>query len=770
MTSYRELVEGAARATVVSRRFTYAWFGELNDALPPATRLGMSPALARAHLVTALQSELYGNWYCTGAAMPASGDARGGPVKGVGSFVEALSAANAGTGVWDAGWTVGTVADETLVLRRGGLELRARAEDCQLPSAAPATPGAQVALRLPNELLGISPGFYMAVSDRPFRPEDGEGIVRVYWHLAPGGAVPFVKIATALLNRAGVPFRLKVVNDPSRFRRCDAGVLYVFQRDYDRAATSIGEIHATIASHLHAATPAFTKHLAAGVGLAEDVGPGEGSFGTHRTRLLADGLVRAHEQGRRTLADRVDVVVARFAEDGISLDAPYLNPGSRDVYARPIASVGSGAPVASAAAPAPMLDAATNDLLGATTAIGRRLADEAFWHEDACTWLGAEPTDTRDGAGRPVPYATLGPDLYGGTAGVAVYLAALAAASAAPELRRTAIGALEHAFAQLETVPPAHQRAFYTGWAGIAFAAMHLGETLRDSRWISRARELLDRCLRVSPVLSGFDLLSGAAGTIVATLHMNRTFRDPALLHAAVCMGDALLAAAEVDRGGSSWRSPGFSTYHNLTGFSHGAAGIGYAFVELFGATADSRYRTAAESAFDYERHWFDARVGNWPDFRTRPGPRPRGVASHRYGTFWCHGAPGIALSRLRAFEILGDERCRAEAVVALETTAATIAGSLRANVGNFSLCHGLTGNAEVLCYGRSVIGDGFVTSDALAEQVAVAGIERYAQPQQPWPCGTNGGETPSLMLGLAGIGAYYLRLYGAVMVPLLII
>jgi len=42
--------------------------------------------------------------------------------------------------------------------------------------------------------------------------------------------------------------------------------------------------------------------------------------------------------------------------------------------------------------------------------------------------------------------------------------------------------------------------------------------------------------------------------------------------------------------------------------------------------------------------------------------------------------------------------------------------------------------------------------------EVAHAGIERYAKRGHPWPCGMNG-DTPNLMLGLAGIGYFYLRL-----------
>jgi lantibiotic modifying enzyme len=37
--------------------------------------------------------------------------------------------------------------------------------------------------------------------------------------------------------------------------------------------------------------------------------------------------------------------------------------------------------------------------------------------------------------------------------------------------------------------------------------------------------------------------------------------------------------------------------------------------------------------------------------------------------------------------------------------------------------------------------------------------VERYARTRAAWPCGTHTGETPNLMLGLAGIGYFYLRL-----------
>ena len=98
------------------------------------------------------------------------------------------------------------------------------------------------------------------------------------------------------------------------------------------------------------------------------------------------------------------------------------------------------------------------------------------------------------------------------------------------------------------------------------------------------------------------------------------------------------------------------------------------------------------------------------------------------------------------------------------------IGATLRSGIGNYSLCHGLAGNAEVLLYGRQVLGREWTDGHVVAFEVANAGIERHAKRGHSWPCGAGGGETPSLMLGLAGIGHFYLRLRDQAMPSALIL
>ena len=106
--------------------------------------------------------------------------------------------------------------------------------------------------------------------------------------------------------------------------------------------------------------------------------------------------------------------------------------------------------------------------------------------------------------------------------------------------------------------------------------------------------------------------------------------------------------AGTVTEHGPAWPNPALGK-QPLAGFSHGVAGIAYALLELAVATGDERYRTAALAALDYERALFDAVHQNWPDLRETQTLKTETNSAQGsvFVTAWCHGAPGIGLSRL---------------------------------------------------------------------------------------------------------------------------
>ncbi len=246
-------------------------------------------------------------------------------------FAEAVSAANTGNGCWENGWEVLANTPDGVVVRRGGLTLWVRLEDCLIPKGGSREHGTVLRLHLPKELLGISPGYYMALSDEEEKSYETKPLVRLYWNLRAEGAESFVREATGLLNEARLFFRLKVLNDPRSYTRCDAAVVYLHQDEHLRVAEIMNRVYPQVAHYLKPNTPMFTKAIAPGVGLAEDPGQTE-SFGQHRCRLLADGMIRAYEQGARSLDERLRIVTDYYAAVGIKLSQPYLNPNSTDVY------------------------------------------------------------------------------------------------------------------------------------------------------------------------------------------------------------------------------------------------------------------------------------------------------------------------------------------------------------------------------------------------------------------------------------------------------
>lgn len=761
---YTDQIATAIRATTFHSPTTFSWFGQLSPRLSSSVRRSITPQNARDYLLFNLQFQLYNDFYCPGRAVPSRLEPSNNQSFGMTPFVGELSAANAGQIYWEGGWEVRRITDAAVVVSRDGLELWTSPGDCLNSEGGAIEPGVRLRLRLPREFLGLSPGYYMALGENELPQHEAEGLVRFYWNLSLQGAAPLVRQVTSALNDANLAFRLKVLNDPTRYTRSDAGVLYIGRRNYRAVAELLEAIYPKIAPQLLPCVPALTKHLAPGLGFAEDPGQRD-SFGLHRCRLLADGMIKAYEQHRTSVDDRLHVVQDRFLEAGILLERPFLNPDSADDYAfHPRSGHQWTSPRASTSPIAPVRpnrpEMSESRWLSTAGEIGRRLMDEALWHGERCNWMGSLPAEFTHGrrkAGVTVTYTALGPDLYTGTAGVALFLSELHATTGDQAACRTAVGALRQALSRATAVPGI---GLYTGRIGIALVAARVGALLGEEEFIAAAAQLVSRSLDADKSDGEVDLLSGMAGAIVALLWLHDIIDGAPLLGVSAQLGDELLDRADKTDAGYSWNSKEFPRLRNLTGFSHGAAGIGYALLLLSQATGESRYDDAAKRAFDYERFWFDADAGNWPDFRGEPRRHRSRKRVLSFGTYWCHGAPGIAVSRLRAVQLLGDETCKAEAIAALQSTQRTVEDSIRSETGNFSLCHGLSGNAEVLLLGQQVLGSAWPDGLRLARAVAKVGIERYAKRGQNWPCGVASGTTPSLMLGLAGIGRFYLRLY----------
>jgi hypothetical protein len=329
VTRYRGQVESVLRAVTVTSATSYAWFGRRSRPLPPGVRPALSPDIAREFLVEGLQNKLYRSFYTQGRPVPVS--MSGVPARPDQGFVDALSQANIGTGGWEPGWRIERMERETVVAVRNGLHVRVPVSACHGIDRGSGA-GALLKVRRPKELRAGSPGFYTALGDMEPSACRGGIELRVYFNISVEGATPLVAVCTRLLNEQEISFGLKVVDHPGGFSRCDAAVLYLDKAGFERVREPMRTIVSSCAPHLHGEPPAFAQPLAPGVAVGEHCPSMGASFGTSRCRLVAEGIVAAHENRARRLRDRIDAVARRFANHGLDVEAPYLAPGSTGRY------------------------------------------------------------------------------------------------------------------------------------------------------------------------------------------------------------------------------------------------------------------------------------------------------------------------------------------------------------------------------------------------------------------------------------------------------
>jgi hypothetical protein len=196
---------------------------------------------------------------------------------------------------------------------------------------APPRIGVSVNFYLPTESLTRQPGFYYAFGESMDDHRDQIDCCRFYWSIGPSGAAHLLQVLTGRLNRFRVPFHCKCQRSRAQYQRLDPIVLYLDKRFYQIGVQLIGEAYARVRDHMKPTSPILTKVLAPGLALAEDPPDGE-SYGMHRCRIVAEGLCDAHDRGITDIDTRLDLIEARFARAGLSLERPYLNPGSIDRY------------------------------------------------------------------------------------------------------------------------------------------------------------------------------------------------------------------------------------------------------------------------------------------------------------------------------------------------------------------------------------------------------------------------------------------------------
>jgi lantibiotic biosynthesis protein len=399
---------------------------------------------------------------------------------------------------------------------------------------------------------------------------------------------------------------------------------------------------------------------------------------------------------------------------------------------------------------------------------GDMLCQEAYWHEDRCSWVGHSPDESPQDGPLFSGVTSLGPDLYAGTAGVALFLAQLHVLRPEARYRRAALGAIRHALRHADDVDAAARVGLHIGVTGVAFASARAGLLLGIDDLVAEGVALATRAADEAGDRPYLDFVSGSSSAICALLVMSRYPGGDGLHGSAEALGRDIIGRAARDNGwswsnadvsgGTQWARP-------LNGLAHGAAGLGIALIELHAKTGDPAFRDAGLGAFDYEDQFVNDAKGNWDDLRVDPAA-DAGAGSMPHTLAWCHGAPGISLTRLRAHQVLPDrgEHLRGSIAIALRGTLQHARSQLEGSAFDVTSCHGLAGLIEPFVLASQVFGDPSYLSRA--RELWGEAFHRRDE-KATWMSGVGtGGKNPSLMLGSAGLGYGLLRAFDPERVP----
>lgn len=406
----------------------------------------------------------------------------------------------------------------------------------------------------------------------------------------------------------------------------------------------------------------------------------------------------------------------------------------------------------------------------------------------------------------PLRKVWLGPQLYDGTTGIALFFAALGRISGESEHRELAVrilAPLRRTLAVLAATPEQADQiripvGSLIGLGSFLYGLVKAGELLDEPSLIRAAH---DATVLITPERIARDrrvrIQTGSAGAVLALLAVHARLPGPNRLGkrpldiACECAQHLLDTRISFEGRPQAWAlSPGKPP---LAGFSYGAAGVCYALLRLFEVTGRQEFLEAAHEGLAFVRSLYSPEHGYWRDFRPifqsryRPRrgtwrdwwavgtlddleevPNPRPVQDH-FSVMWCHGAAGIALGRIGALPCEDTPEARQEIEGALNRARSYVRNTETLEAPD-DLCCGHMGLLELLLCASQTIGD----EDALdTARVLMDRVRQRAEVRGSYELSAARGTdvfAPSLFQGIAGVGYTLVRLAAPEEIPCLLL
>lgn len=352
-------------------------------------------------------------------------------------------------------------------------------------------------------------------------------------------------------------------------------------------------------------------------------------------------------------------------------------------------------------------------------------------------------------------------DLFNGTAGVIVFFLRLYEHYRLPLYLKACRSAADILVQHPAALRPEYY-TLYTGATSLLYLCIKMYEATGEEKYLERALQLLEHFEPGIPdhVVQD-DFISGHAGNIFVLSYLHAHTKHGALPPLIRRLTDKMIHHARIAPQGLRWGHIKRS-FDCLTGFSHGASGIGYALLQAAQYFRDDGLQYLAEQALTYEMSHYNKAANNWLDLRLTSTRLPaEDILDWQPAVFtkyasdinsWAHGAAGISIARLYAWQVTGQDSYLQQAQLALQRSLHDLQQLKR---GDFTLCSGYGGIAVALLQAADILHQPELRQ--AARQLALAAV-RYYQHYGTYNSYVPGNvNDPGLFSGMAGVGYFLL-------------
>ncbi|KYK31995.1 MAG: hypothetical protein AYK22_00095 [Thermoplasmatales archaeon SG8-52-3] len=409
------------------------------------------------------------------------------------------------------------------------------------------------------------------------------------------------------------------------------------------------------------------------------------------------------------------------------------------------------------------------------------------YSKGAADWLINESIEIGDGYKWPdsVGSSYYYTDLYYGSPGIVTLFSELYKITGKDEYFQYTVGGTEwliekaiseaggYKWPEKEDLP-LYYTGLYVGAAGTGESFLNLYKTLSDTFYLEYASGAANWLLSVavfenqneckwpsSQYATDYctDIIYGAAGIGLFLLQMYDLTNNIEYLNYSRYAGNWLINQAKPSGSGYKWEVSNNCPYI-YTGFSHGAAGIGYFLAKLFEHTNNSQFLEYAKGAAQWLIDIAVTESGGCK-WWSKEGDTPS------YATGWCHGPAGTCLLFMKLYQITSENIYLTYAEMGstwLISLAIPSEGGYKwphyQGSPNYdtTICHGAAGIGDFFLRMSDLTNEGFYYDYAKGAAEWLKSVADTSAGDYRWA--TFGSYYTGFSTGTSGIGLFFLRIY----------